>query len=66
MEQFVSYTDFKGAYNSDRNDILYNILITFGIHMKLIRLIKMCLTETCSRSQLDNKTLSDMLPFKMV
>ena len=35
MEQFISYTDFKEAYNSGRNDILYNILIEFGIHMKL-------------------------------
>ena len=31
--------------------ILYNILIGFGIHMKLVRLIKMWLTETNSRSQ---------------
>ena len=66
MEQFVSYTDFKEAYNSVRNDILYNILIKFGIHMKLIRLMKMCLTETCSRSQLEKQNLSDILPFKMV
>jgi len=28
---------------------LYNILIEFGIPMKLARLIKMCLNETCSR-----------------
>ena len=65
MEQFISYTDFKEAYNSGRNDILYNILIKFGIHMKLIRLMKMCLTETCSRYQLE-KNLSDMFPIKMV
>jgi hypothetical protein len=29
--------------------VFYNILIEFGIPMKLIRLIKMCLSETCSR-----------------
>jgi hypothetical protein len=29
-------------------EILYNILIGFGIPMKLVRLIKMCLNKTCS------------------
>ena len=61
MEQFISYTDFKEAYNSDRKEILYNIVIKFGIHMKLIRLMKMCLTETCSRSQLENISLTCFL-----
>jgi hypothetical protein len=28
---------------------LYNILIEFGISMKLVRLIKMCLNETYSK-----------------
>ena len=28
---------------------MYNIVIEFGIPVKLIRLIKMCLNETCSR-----------------
>jgi hypothetical protein len=28
---------------------LYNILIEFGIPMKLVRLIKMCLNETYSK-----------------
>ena len=36
-------TDFKKAYESVRREILYNILIEFGILMKLARLIKMCL-----------------------
>ena len=30
-------------------EVLYNILIEFGILIKLVRLIKVCLTETCSR-----------------
>jgi len=64
MKQFISYTDFKEAYNSGRNDILFNILIEFGIHMKLIRLMKMCLTETCSRSQLDTKICLTCYPLK--
>ena len=38
---------------------MYNILIEFGIPMKLVRLIKMCLNETYSRVQV-GKNLSDM------
>jgi len=40
---------------------LYNILIESGIPMKLVRLIKMCLTETFSRVRV-GKNLSDMFP----
>jgi len=38
---------------------LYNILIEFGIPMKLVRIIKMCLNETYSRVRV-GKQLSDM------
>ena len=37
------FADFKIAYDSARREVLYNILIEFGIPMKLVRLIKMCL-----------------------
>jgi len=37
------FVDFKKAYNSVRREVLYNILTQFGIPMKLLRLIKMCL-----------------------
>ena len=40
---------------------LYNILIQFDIHMKLVRLIKICLTETYSRVRV-GKNLSEMFP----
>jgi len=40
---------------------LYNIINEFGIPMKLVRLIKMCLNETFSRVQV-GKNLSDMFP----
>jgi hypothetical protein len=42
---------------------LYNILIQFGIPLKLVRLIKMCPNETYSRVR-GCKQLSDMLPIK--
>ena len=51
------------TYDSVRTEILYNILIEFVIPMKLVRLIKKYLTETCSRVQV-GKNLSDMLPIR--
>ena len=57
------FIDFKKAYDSIRREVLYNILMESGIPKKLIRLIKMCLTETYSRVWVGNN-LSDMFPIK--
>ena len=54
---------FKKAYDSVRREVLYNILIEFGIPKKLVRLIKMCLTETYSRVRV-GENLSDMFPVR--
>ena len=43
MKQCISSSDFKKAYDSVRTEVLYNILIQFGISMKLLKLIKICL-----------------------
>ena len=51
------------CYDSVRREVLYNILIEFGVPQKLVRLIKMCLTETYSRVRV-GKNLSDMLPIR--
>ena len=42
---------------------MYNILIEFCIHMKLIMLIQMCLTETYGKVRV-GKNLSDMFPIR--
>jgi hypothetical protein len=44
-----------------RREVLYNILVEFGIPTKLVRLIKMCLNETYSKV-LIGKHLSDGFP----
>jgi len=57
------FIDFKKAYESVRRAVLYNTLIEFGILMKMVRLIKMCLTETYSTVRA-GKNLSDMFPIR--
>jgi hypothetical protein len=42
------FIDFKKAYTSVRREVLYTILIEFGIPRKLVGLIKMCLNVTHS------------------
>jgi hypothetical protein len=52
------FIDFKKAYDSVRKEVLYNILIEFGVPMKLVRVIKMCLNKNYSKVRID-KYLSD-------
>jgi hypothetical protein len=52
------FIDFKKAYDSIKREVLYNVLLEFGIPKKLFRLIKMCLNETYSKVCV-GKLLSD-------
>jgi len=52
------FIDYKKAYDYVRSVVLYNILIEFDIPTKLVKLIKMCRNETCSRVRV-GKNLSD-------
>jgi len=58
LEVHQLFIDFKEAYDSVRKEVLYKILIEFGIPRKLVRLIKMSLTGTYSRVRV-GKNVSD-------
>jgi hypothetical protein len=57
------FADFKKAHDSVKREVLYNILIEFDVHMKLVRLIKMCLNETYNKVCI-GKYLSDNFPIQ--
>jgi hypothetical protein len=57
------FIDIKKAYDSVRREVVYNILIEFGIPMKLVSLIEMCLNETYIKVCL-GKHLSDSFPIQ--
>jgi hypothetical protein len=56
-------TDFKKAYDSVKNKVLYNILLEFGIPKKLVSLIKMRLNKTYSKVCV-GKHLSHTIPIQ--
>jgi sorting nexin-29 len=57
------FIDFKKAYDSVKREVLYSILLEFGIPKKLVRQIKMCLNETYSKVRV-SKLLSDKFPIQ--
>jgi hypothetical protein len=57
------YGSGEKAYDSVRREVLYNVLIEFGVPLKLVRLIKMCLNETYDKVRI-GKHLSDNFPIQ--
>jgi hypothetical protein len=55
--------DLKRVYDSIKREVLYNILLKFGIPKKLVRLIKMLLNETYSKVRI-GKLLFDKFPIQ--
>jgi hypothetical protein len=55
------FIHFKKTYDSVKIEVLYNILLEFGVPKKLVRLIKMCLNETYSKVNV-GKLFSDKFP----
>jgi hypothetical protein len=43
------FVDLKKAYDSAKRQVLYSILSGFGLPMKLVELIEICLNETYSK-----------------
>jgi hypothetical protein len=57
------FIDLRKAYDSVRREVLYTILIEFGIPRKLVRLIKIYLNENYTKIQI-GKHLSGAFPIK--
>jgi negative regulator of genetic competence, sporulation and motility len=49
MRVYHLFIDLKKACDSVRREVVYAILIEFGEPVNLVRLIRVCLNETCSK-----------------
>jgi uncharacterized protein Yka (UPF0111/DUF47 family) len=58
------FTDYRKACDSVRREVLCDVLIQFGIPVKLASLIKLCLNEMCNRLRV-GKHFSDMFSVKI-
>jgi hypothetical protein len=58
------FIDFKKTYDPVNREVLYNILLQFGVPKKLVGLIKMCLNETYSKVRVSKICLIHFL-FRM-
>jgi hypothetical protein len=59
--EYQLFVHLKKAYGSVRREVFYSIVIEFGEHMKLVRLIKMCLNKMNNKVRI-GRHLSDTFP----
>jgi hypothetical protein len=57
------FMNYEKAHDSVMREVLYNILTEFGIPMKLVTLITMCLNKTQSKVHI-SKNLCDAFPIQ--
>jgi hypothetical protein len=57
------FIGFNKAYDSGRRKVLYSILVQFGLHVKPVRLIKVCVNKTYRRVRI-GKYLFDTFPIQ--
>jgi hypothetical protein len=55
------FKDFMKTF--DRKEVLYNVLIEFGIPLERVTIIEICLSETCDKARI-GKHLSDIFPIQ--
>jgi hypothetical protein len=47
------FIDFEKAYESVRREVLYNIPLEFDVLIEFVRLLKLCLNETCNKVRIE-------------
>jgi hypothetical protein len=57
------FIDIKKAYDSNKREVIYNILFEFGIINKLVRLKKMCVKGTYKNARI-GKHFSEAFPIQ--
>jgi hypothetical protein len=57
------FIQFQKVYDSVKREVLYNILLEFGVPKKRVGLVEMCLNETYRNIRV-GKILSDKFPFQ--
>ena len=62
-EDHQLFIDFNKTYDSVRREILYKILIEYGVPRKIVRLIMISLTETYSKVRV-GKNVSERFPIR--
>lgn len=52
---YMLFVDYKQAYDSVDRKKLWKALKTFGIPLKIIKMVQLCNSETCSKVKFGNE-----------